>query len=161
MTVGDLLDTAGFDNIKLLLHIIKVVIILPICVITDTNFLLLPAQHRIDIFEELSNLFNRKVKVIVPLPVFNEVLKLKNSGKILISKQASLAISMIQEKTVIDKTKMQVEETVDDFIVRLARKKKCLVATNDASLKRRLRKENISVIFLRQMKYFQVDGRKD
>lgn len=142
-------------------HSIKVVIILPICVITDTNFLLLPAQRRIDIFEELSNLFNRKVKVVVPLPVFNEVLKLKNSSKIRISKQASLAISMIQEKTVIDNTEMQVEETVDDFIIRIAKKKKCLVATNDSSLRRRLRKENISVIFLRQMKYLQVDGRKD
>ena len=132
---------------------------MPICVIADTNFLLLPAQHRIDIFEELGNLINRKVKVVVPLPVFNEVLKLKNSGKPLISKQASLAISMIQEKTVIDNTKMQGKETVDDFIVKFARKKKCLVATNDVSLRRRLRKENISVIFLRQMKYLQVEGR--
>ena len=66
---------------------------------------------------------------------------------------------MIQEKTVIDNTKMQGKETVDDFIVKFARKKNCLVATNDVSLRRRLRKENISVIFLRQMKYLQVEGR--
>jgi rRNA-processing protein FCF1 len=143
------------------IHSIKVVFILPICVITDTNFLLLPAQRRIDIFEELVNLFNRKVKVVVPLPVFNEVFELKNSGKPLLSKQATLAITMIHEKAVIDNTEMQAEETVDDFIVRLASKKKCLVATNDASLRRKLRKKNVSVIFLRQMKYLQVDGRKD
>jgi len=134
---------------------------LPTYVIVDTNFLLLPAQRRIDIFEELGRLINRKVKVIVPLPVLNELLKLKEIGKPLISKQASLAITMIQEKTVVDNTKRLIKETVDDFIIRLAREKKCLVATNDVSLRRRLRKENISVIFLRQMKYLQVEGRMD
>ena len=70
-------------------------------------------------------------------------------------------MTMIQEKTVIDNTKRLIKETVDDFIIRLAREKKCLVATNDVSLRRRLRRENISVIFLRQMKYLQVDGRMD
>ena len=131
---------------------------MPINVIVDTNFLLLPAQHRIDIFEELSKLINRKVKVIVPLPVFNEILNLKNSNKPLLSKQAALAITIIQGKTIIDDTKMCAKENVDDFIVRLASEKKCLVATNDVSLRRRLRKENIPVIFLRQMKYLQVEG---
>ncbi len=127
-------------------------------VIVDTNFLLLPAQHRIDIFEELSKLINRKVNVIVPLPVFNEILNLKNSDKPLLSKQAALAINIIQGKTIIDNTKMYAEENVDDFIIRLAVEKKYLVATNDVSLRRRLRRENIPVIFLRQMKYLQVEG---
>lgn len=124
----------------------------------DTNFLLLPAQHRIDIFEELSKLINRNVNVIVPLPVYNEILNLKKSDKPILSKQATLAIKIIKGKIIIDDTKIHPEENVDDFIIRVASEKKCLVATNDVSLRRRLRRENIPVIFLRQKKYLQVEG---
>ena len=131
---------------------------MPINVLVDTNFLLLPAQHRIDIFEELNKLLNCKVNVIVPLPVFNEILNLQNSGKPLLSKQASLTLKIIKGKTIIDNAKIDAKENVDDFIVRLASEKKCLVATNDVLLRRKLRSENISVIFLRQMKYLQVEG---
>lgn len=49
-------------------------------------------------------------------------------------------------------------ESADDVIVRIASQMKCFVATNDSFLRRRLRRENVAVIFLRQRSHFVVEG---
>jgi rRNA-processing protein FCF1 len=47
---------------------------------------------------------------------------------------------------------------VDDLIVRLAVYCNYAVATNDSDLRKRLRENNVPVIYLRQKAFLDVDG---
>jgi rRNA-processing protein FCF1 len=49
-------------------------------------------------------------------------------------------------------------ETVDDSIVRVALDGPFIVATNDAELRRRLRRVGVSVVFLRQRSHLEIEG---
>lgn len=130
---------------------------MPIRVIADTNFLMLPAQRRIDIVEGMEQLLNRKVEIVVPQPVLDELLRLKRSGRPVVSRHASVALEVV-ERSAIDETRMLTGESVDDLIVRLACEKKYPVATNDVELRRRLRNINVAVIYLRQLSHLVVEG---
>ncbi|MFX0135693.1 MAG: nucleotide-binding protein, partial [Candidatus Hodarchaeota archaeon] len=50
------------------------------------------------------------------------------------------------------------KETIDDFILRIAKEKKCIVATNDKVLKKKLKSQGVPIIYLRQKSYLILEG---
>lgn len=50
------------------------------------------------------------------------------------------------------------EESVDSSILKAAKKMKLPVATNDAKLRRRLKKGRVTVIYLRQGSFLEING---
>ena len=130
---------------------------LPVKIIFDSNFLLIQPQFRININEELEKILNRKIKGIIISPIYEELQRLSKRKKIKERKNALMTLQFIKNFDIIKVERLQ-NETVDDLIIRLAKKWNCPVATNDKELRRKLRNRSIAVIYLRQKSRLEVEG---
>lgn len=112
-------------------------------ILLDTNFLLIPAQFKIDIFAEIDRIMLEKYKLFTLDKVIDELKSIQKNPK---QKQknkkaAKLALQLIKAKKVnIIKTKT--DKLVDDIIASL---KGYIIATQDIGLKRRLKTKIITL----------------
>lgn len=125
-------------------------------VILDTNFFFIPFKFKVDIFEELANLLNQRFKPILLSSTKKELQGLIESTP-KFGKQAILAFEFTKKCHFVQVDK-DLKESYDDVIVRVSSKWKTPVATNDRELRRRLRKNGVPVIFLRQKSYLDIEG---
>jgi len=126
-------------------------------VILDSNFLFVPSQFKLDVFEELANLLNQRIDPVLLSPTKRELEEIARKGSPKKSRQASLALKLAEKCRVVPVEK-DLKETHDDVIVRVAAEWKCPVATNDRELRKRLRKIGVPVIFLRQKCRLELEG---
>ena len=126
-------------------------------VILDSNFLFIPSEFRLDIFEELETLLGQRVDPVLLSSTYQEIRKIAEKGAPKMRRQASLALKLA-EKCRIVHVEMSFEETCDDVIVRVAKEWGAPVATNDRTLRRRLRNINMPVIYLRQRSRLEMEG---
>ena len=126
-------------------------------VILDSNFLFIPSEFRVDIFEELESLLGQRVDPILLSPTYQEIRKIAEKGSPKMRQQASLALKLA-EKCRIVQVERGFEEACDDVIVRVAKEWRSPVATNDGTLRRRLRNINVPVIYLRQKSRLEMEG---
>jgi rRNA-processing protein FCF1 len=117
-------------------------------IILDTNFLTIPYQFSIDIFEEIDRVVEGDYELTTLDCVLEELKKLKKStGKD--AAAAKVALILIKEKNI--KVIKTGEKNVDIKIYRMA-DKNTIVATNDRNLRRRLKNKNVKVLYLRSKK---------
>ncbi|PIN80241.1 hypothetical protein COV16_01220 [Candidatus Woesearchaeota archaeon CG10_big_fil_rev_8_21_14_0_10_34_8] len=114
----------------------------------DTNFIMIPAQHKVDIFSEIEKIMHEKYQLYIVERTLKELEFIAQNGKQKEKLQVKLAKSIIKTQNIKIDTSDQ-ETSVDDLLVELS-KKGHIVATQDIGLKKRI-KENI--ITLRQKKY--------
>ena len=126
-------------------------------VIVDSNFLFIPSQFQVDVFEGLTKLLNQRVDPILLSSTHRELLRIARQGPPKTCRFASLALKLA-EKCRIVRVEPRSGESHDDVIVRAAKDWRCPVATNDRELRKRLRKEHVPTIFLRQRAYLDVEG---
>ena len=125
-------------------------------VILDANFFFIPAQFRLDIFEELAKLLNKRFEPILLSSTKKELEGLAQSNP-KIQKQAGLALKFAEKCSFVNVDKKP-NETYDDVVVRVATEWKCPVATNDKEMKKRLREKGVTTIFLRQKRRLAMEG---
>jgi rRNA-processing protein FCF1 len=126
-------------------------------VILDSNFLFVPAQFKIDVFEGLTNLLNKRFEPILLSATYQELKTMAEKGAPKRRKQASLALKLAEKCRVIDVEK-EAGETNDDVVLRIASQWKSPVATNDLELRRKLRNRDVPVIFLRGKNRLELEG---
>ncbi|MGQ9565657.1 MAG: type II toxin-antitoxin system VapC family toxin [Candidatus Bathyarchaeales archaeon] len=126
-------------------------------IIIDTNFLFVPPMFRLDIFEEMSNLFDQRVEPIILSPIYKELKKLAESESPKMRKNASLGLELAKRCKIVEVDRRDMESN-DDLIFKMAVEWKCAVATNDRELRIRLRKAGVAVVFLRQKSRLAVEG---
>jgi len=126
-------------------------------VILDSNFLFIPSQFKIDIFEQLMTLLNQRFEPVLLSSTFQELRSMAEKGSPKRRKQASLALELAKKCRVV-KIEKEVGETNDDVILRIASQWKSPVATNDRELRRKLRNRDIPVIFLRGKSRLELEG---
>jgi len=118
-------------------------------IILDTNFLTIPYQFNIDIFEEIDRVVEGDYELTTLDSVIEELKKLtKTRGKE--ATAAKVALTLIKEKNV--KVIKTGEKNVDIKIYRMA-DKNTIIATNDRILRRRLKNKNVKVLYLRSKKH--------
>ena len=122
-------------------------------VLLDANFLFLPFQFNIDIFEAIRDLLCRRVEFLLPSPVYEEVLRASRRYR----GPERLASELAKRCEIIDVERSPGEST-DDLIARLAVEWGCVVATNDARLRKKLRKLGVPVIYLRGLGKLELEG---
>lgn len=114
-------------------------------IILDTNFLLDSLKYKIDIFSELRRILDVNYEVFVLDKTLYELKKLKKEKLIF---------------KLIEKYNIGIIETddgiVDDLIVDLVNEN-YIVCTNDYELKKRVKEKNVSLISIRQKKYYKLD----
>jgi len=126
-------------------------------VILDANFLFVPLQFKIDVFEGITRLLNQKFEPVLLSTTRRELQTMADLGSPQLRKQAAVALKLAETCKVID-VKKRAEETDDDVILRIAAEWKSAVATNDRELRKKLRGRNLPVIFLRGKNRFDLEG---
>jgi hypothetical protein len=126
-------------------------------VIFDSNFFFIPLQVKVDIFSEMMNILNEKYEPIVLSTTLQELRKIAEKGTPKLRKQAAMALKLAEKCRVFDFKKSK-DETNDDVVMRIAMQWRSPVATNDRELRRKLREQNIPVIFLRGENRLELEG---
>lgn len=129
---------------------------MPLKVILDSNFLMIPFQFNLDIFQEIEFLLQKKVDFVVPSAVKTELTGISARGGEGAA-EASLALQLASRCRVVE-VALDPNETVDDAIFKAAQKLGALVATTDIELKQRLRSINVPVVYLHEKSKLEVDG---
>jgi len=120
-------------------------------IILDTNFLLIPIQFRVDIFEEIRRICDFRYQLHIVDKTIEELERIIEKEKTKDKAAARFALKLVKAKK-IKKIKTKSDKYVDDIMVDLV-KKEDIVATQDMELKQKLRKKGITLIVLRQKKY--------
>lgn len=127
-------------------------------VLLDSNFLILPISKKVDVFLEIENLLSRRIIFTVIPPIIDELKKISQRTT-KIGKYASTALKFTSKCKILEiEDKEILGRNVDDIIVDFSIKKNIIVATTDINLKKRLRKMNIPVIYLRDHSRLELDG---
>ena len=141
---------------------------MPIKVILDSNFLMIPFQFNIDVFQEIEYLLQKKVDFVVPSVVKSELTGISTRGGEGAS-EASLALQLASRCRVVE-VALEPHESVDDAIVKASQKLSAVVATTDIDLKKRLRNpappaslegarwHTVPVIFMRDKGKLEIEG---
>jgi rRNA-processing protein FCF1 len=114
-------------------------------ILLDTNFLLLPVQFKVDIYEMLKNddLFTLGLCI-------NEIKRLsEKKSKDGIS--AKVALKLLNERNV--KILETTIKRTDSAIIEIAKKHNYIVATNDKALIKTLKRCGVKIVRLKQKKY--------
>ena len=119
-------------------------------IILDTNFLTIPQQFKIDIFEEIDRIMEEKYELVTLDKVVEELKKMKK-GKGAVA--AKIGLELIKKKNV--KVIKTDDKKVDNAIFKLANKN-MIVATNDRILRERVKNKNVKVLYLRSKKHLEM-----
>ncbi len=117
------------------------------------------SEIQINILSELDRLVHRSYELVALSGIVTELQGLLKNSKPKKRKKVEFALRFIDKYKIkiLDEEILPIE-TTDEYIHRIAKKKKYIVATNDKNLRQKLREDNISVIYLRQKTYLSVDG---
>ncbi len=120
--------------------------------VLDSNFLLLPFQFKVDIFEEFKRIIEGKYEVYVTEGVIRELEGISRGG----GKKGELAkagLKMAGGLKKMDSEILGVDEELKDLA-----SKDFIICTNDKALKESIRKKRAPVVYLRQKKYLAIAG---
>jgi len=118
-------------------------------IVLDTNFLTIPYQFKVDIFEEFNRLIDEKYELVTLDSVINELKKLsKRKSKDAIA--ARIGLELIKSKKI--KIIKSEAENTDTALLKMS-DKNTIIATNDKLLIQKLKKDKRKVLRLKQKKY--------
>lgn len=129
---------------------------MPVKVLVDTNFLLIPIRFGVDIFTEAERALNQLVELTVSTGVLRELESLKEEARPRFRRELDFALALASRCVVVE-DEPQEGETVDDSLIRLASAEGYVVATTDSELRRRLRSRGLRVVYMRQRRYLEVE----
>lgn len=117
-------------------------------IILDANFFLIPANFKVDVFEELDRIIEGSCEVFTIKPVVRELRGLaREKGKD--ARAARVGLQLLEKKAIkVLKTK---EKDADRAIIKMP--DDFVVATLDVELRKKLLKTGKKVIYLRAKKY--------
>lgn len=121
----------------------------------DTNFLLIPAQFRVDIFTEIERMMQEPYKLFIVDSTIDELEKIKATASGSDKRAAALALQLIGKKCV-EALKTEKNLNTDKLIVQLAKSGDFIVATQDMALKRILKQYDVPLIVLRKKKFLKI-----
>ncbi len=124
----------------------------------DTNFLLIPAQFRVDIFTEIERLMHEPYKLNVLEKSLQELDKIIAEQKGRDKDAAKLAKKIIESKIKqksLNITAFSKDLGVDDILVELANSE-VIVATQDKELKKRVQEKGGRILILKSRQHLQI-----
>ena len=125
---------------------------MPIKIYLDTNFLLIPAQFKVDIFEEIERLMDKPYELYVFDKSLKELEDLEKKGGKL-KQEVKLTKILLKSKALNIVRLPFGDKRVDEGLLSLT---DSIVATQDMALKRQLAAKHTKMIVLRQKKYLMM-----
>jgi hypothetical protein len=113
-------------------------------------------QCDVDVVTLLKNLLPSNYEIVIPSLVINELNKLKHKSKGKDKLAASIALKLAESEPFVIRH-IKKTEHVDNLLLKYCTQEDVL-CTNDKVLRTRAREKSITVIYLRQHRYLEVDG---
>ena len=117
-------------------------------IILDTNFLMIPSTHTVDIFTELQRICHFPYELCALEPTLKELESLAKNASGKDKMAAQLGLKLIKAKDI--KIIPGKPALVDDILAELSQDPDVIIATQDRALKQRLK---YTKVVLRQKKY--------
>jgi len=123
-------------------------------ILIDTNFLLIPAQFKVDIFAEIDRICNFQYEIVILDKTLKELEDIQEKQKGSNREAANLALQLVKAKDInimasdTDYVDKAILELVDDDYI---------VATQDRDLKAKLKEKGVKTITLRQKTHLIVE----
>ena len=114
-------------------------------------------QLDVDIITQLGNVLPSSYDLIIPSIVIDELNKLKKKAKGKDKLAANVALKIAKKEPFIIEN-YEKNNHVDNMLLDICNAEYDVLCTNDKILRQRARGQNISVIYLRQHRYLEVDG---
>lgn len=129
-----------------------------ILILLDTNIPILASEGRFNLEEEIKRLIPQTHSLVFLSASVRELARIEKKGKKL-ARAVYFARKMLEKMEIIDFNPPNTR-LVDEIIVQFAKEKHpyCVVTTNDLSLKNKLRKLGIPVIFVRTLGHLELEG---
>lgn len=129
---------------------------MPLKIVMDTNFLLLPGQFGIDIFSEIDRICRFRYETCAMERTVEELALLMQNQKGKERSAAKLGLDLVKSgKVRILPAKNATFKNADKIISDFAASEQCIVATQDRELRRSL-PEGTKTIVMRQRRYLQL-----
>jgi len=125
-------------------------------VILDTNFLLIPHQFRVDIFDEIKRICDFPYRLYIIDKTITELNNIIEQQKGKDKEAAKIALELINKKA-INIIITENYKSVDKLILKEAKNNDTIVATQDKILKEKLKKQGRNVIIMKQKKILAID----
>jgi hypothetical protein len=122
-------------------------------ILLDTNFFMVPFQLGVNIMSEFERIMNEPFQLMTISPIKKELEHLARSGKGDDKLSAKLGSELARNIAVIDYSG-QGDEAIVSFATTT---KDIMVATNDSALRKRLKKEAIPTIFVRNKSKLEIE----
>ncbi|MCJ7450559.1 MAG: hypothetical protein MUP58_02355 [Candidatus Nanohaloarchaeota archaeon QJJ-9] len=117
-------------------------------ILLDSNFLVLPFQFNVELFDEFDRLLGGSYEVYTLERTYNEALSLEDG------KYKELVAKLVDVKN-IEKIETEAKVPVDRQVIEFGQKG-FIVCTNDKEIKKELDLENLPFIYLRQKNHLEV-----
>ena len=124
-------------------------------IILDTNFLLIPAQFKVDIFSEIDRICHFSYELAILDKTIEELDKIIKEQKGRDKEAAKLALQLLKKKG-LKMIPTASQKSADEILIELA-DKDTIIATQDSAVKRAVRQKLAKVIFLKNKKYLVID----
>ncbi|MCK5152139.1 MAG: nucleotide-binding protein [Candidatus Thorarchaeota archaeon] len=132
---------------------------MPLIVVIDTNFLLVPAQFVVDIFTEAERVLERNLDFVLLSSTLDELeQKLQAATNKTEIRHFKIAKELAKRCRIVESDEESMKTPVDDQVLAYAQSVKGVLATNDKELRVRARSNGVPVLILRGMKYLVVEG---
>ena len=132
---------------------------MPLIVVIDTNFLLVPAQFAVDIFTEAERVLERNLDFVLLSSTLDELeQKLQAATNKTEIRHFKIAKELAKRCRIVESDEESMKTPVDDQVLAYAQSVKGVLATNDKELRVRARSNGVPVLILRGMKYLVLEG---
>ncbi|UYP47337.1 hypothetical protein NEF87_003622 [Candidatus Lokiarchaeum ossiferum] len=131
----------------------------------DANFILIPAQFKVDIYSEFERLIPKPWEIILVSAIFSEIeYKITRfSQKTKLKRQYLMARQLLTRQSYrLIKKERTSDQIVDDLLLEVALEFQELggevyLCTNDKELREKCHQQEIKTVFLRQEKFLDVE----
>ena len=128
-------------------------------VVLDTNFLVVPGEFGVDIFQEAERVLERRIEFVLLEPVLREIeLRVSRPRTRIEGRRFSIALKLAERCRVVKVDRPSTNKTVDDQLLDYAVSVRGVLATNDRELKQKAKSQGVPVLMLRGKKKLQLDG---
>ena len=124
-------------------------------VLLDTSILLLAVEKPLDLFGEIERLVNVNHYNVILSHVYDELDHMVMTGSPKERLAARAALALARRCRLVD---FEFPGDADSAIIDFSRKHRVVVVTNDLLLRRRLRRINVPVLFLRGFDHLELEG---
>ncbi|UCE09054.1 MAG: nucleotide-binding protein [Candidatus Thorarchaeota archaeon] len=128
-------------------------------VVLDTNFLTVPSEFGVDIFQESERLLERRIEFVVLDSVLAELdVKASKAKGAIEGRKFRVAKDLAKRCKLIDTTHFEEKKSVDERLLEYTESVGGVLATNDRDLKQKARSLGLPVLILRAKKKLSLEG---